>query len=148
MASKTFQPTATGDALERTKDASRDALSKGKEVAAQAAETVRQQGAHAVDMAKDAACTVGKKAEDATAAAGHGMADLGERIAEKGPHSGFAGTAAQAVGDTLQKGGHYMEEQKLSGMTHDVVDLVKAHPIPIVIAALGIGFLLGRSMKD
>jgi len=134
--------------LENAKEAGRDALSKGKEMGTQAAEAVREQGKNAVDMAKDAACAVGKKAEDATAAAGHGIAGFGERIAEKGPHSGFAGTAAQTVGDTLQKGGHYIEEQKISGMASDVADMVKAHPIPIVVAALGIGFLIGRSMKD
>jgi hypothetical protein len=140
--------TATRDTLESAKDAGREALSKGKEMGTQAAEAVREQGRNAVEMAKDAACAVGHKAEDATAAAGHGIAGFGERIADKGPHSGFAGTATQAVGDTLQKGGHYIEEQKLSGMAGDVVDMVKAHPIPIVIAALGIGFLIGRSMKD
>jgi len=147
MATDMNKPTGAQGTLEKTKEAGRDALSKGKEMASQAAETMREQGKHVVEKAKDAACAVGTKAEDATAAAGHGIADFGERIAEKGPQSGVAGTAAHAVSDTLRRGGHYIEEQKLSGMAHDVAEVVKAHPIPLVIAALGIGFMIGRSMK-
>jgi hypothetical protein len=170
MASNTFQEAGKkNQAWENAKEDGREALSKGKEAGEQAIQAARQEGKDALEKVKDAgsdvldkaketaqsvgsmaaetATMVGKKADDATAAAGHSVADLGERIAQKGPQSGFAGAATHKVGDTIKEGGRYIEEQKLSGMARDVEEIVKNHPVPALLAVFGIGFILGHALK-
>jgi len=170
MASNTTHETKRDQAWENAKDAGRDAMGKGKEAGEQALDAARQEGkaafgkvkeagGEAIDKAKEAAQSVGtmavetaqavgKKAEDATAAAGHGIAEFGEKIAEKGPQSGFAGAASHKVGDTIKEGGRYIEEHKISGMAKDLEGVIKNHPIPALLAVFGIGFMLGHAMKE
>jgi len=171
MASKTFQPAQKGDSRgneswEKPKEAGREGLNKleeagqiaGKE-GKEALEKVKQAGSEALgkvkeagqsagEMAAETAKMVGAKADDATAAAGHGIAGLGETVAEKGPHGGLAGRASQAVADTIKDTGKYLEEHKLTGMAKDVEQIVKNHPIPTLLIVFGIGWCLGRAMKD
>src|ERR1043166_7462136 len=146
-------------ALDTAKDAGTDALSKVKEVGAQAMDKAKEVGAQAMDKAKDAmhsvgdmatdtAAAVGKKADDMTAAAGHGIASFGQTIADKAPHEGLAGKASQAVATGIKESGKYIEDHKLSGMAQDVEHVIKNHPIPTILVALGIGFCLGRAMRD
>jgi ElaB/YqjD/DUF883 family membrane-anchored ribosome-binding protein len=171
MASQTFHETGKkNQAWENAKDAGKDAVSKGKEAGEQALEAAKEEGKETIDKVKDAggaamdkakeavqsvgtmasetACMVGQKAEQATAAAGHGIADFGDKIAQQGPQSGFAGAAAHKVGETIKEGGRYIEEQKLSGMARDVESVIKNHPIPALLAVFGIGFILGHALKE
>jgi len=147
------------DTLDKAKDVGQDAMNKAKEVGGEALGKVREAGGAALDKAKEAvgsvgdmatesAAAVGRKAEDMTAAAGHRIAGLGDTIAEKGPQEGFAGKAAHAVADTIRSSGQYIEEHKLSGMARDVEQVVKNHPIPALLMVFGIGFCLGRVLKD
>jgi hypothetical protein len=98
--------------------------------------------------ASNVASTVGHKAEDATASVGRGMENLGEKIREKGPESGMLGRAKEAVAGTLEKGGRYLEEKKLSGMAEDFTDLIRRNPIPAVLIGIGLGFLLARTLRS
>ena len=171
MASTTIrQGQKESEPWEKAKEAGKEALNKGKEAGVQALETAKELGEDALgkvkeagsqaigkageamhsvgEMATETAAAVGKKADDMTAAAGHGIASFGETIAEKAPHEGLAGRASQAVASTIREGGKYVEEHKLSGMAHDVEQVVKNHPIPTLLVALGIGFCLGRAMRD
>lgn len=152
MASTTFDPakeknkaahemekakSAGADALQKTKEAGTDVLGKAKEAAVAVGE-----------MATHAASAAGHKADDLTAAAGHEIKEFGDSIGKKGPHEGFAGAASQVVADSIKGSGRYIEEAKLSGMAHDVEQVVKNHPIPALLICLGVGFCLGRIMKD
>ena len=60
----------------------------------------------------------------------------------------MAGRASQAVADTVKGSGQYIEEAKLSGMAHDVEHVIKNHPIPALLVCFGIGYCIGRAMKD
>lgn len=150
---------AGNETLSKAKEVGQEALDKAKEVGENALGKVKEAGAEALGKAKEAvqsvgematetAATVGKKADDMTAAAGHRIAGFGETIAHQAPHEGLAGRASQAVADTIKEGGKYIEEHKLSGMAQDVEQVVKNHPIPALLICLGIGFCLGRAMKD
>jgi len=170
MASTTFRQGQGSEHWDKAKEAGKDAANKAKEAGTEAVESakeagtgvlnkVKEAGSEAIDKAKDAmhsvgdmategVAAVGKKADDMTAAAGHGIASLGEKMADKGPHDGLAGRASQAVASTIKEGGKYIEEHKLSGMAQDVEQVVKNHPIPALLVVLGIGFCLGRAMRD
>jgi ElaB/YqjD/DUF883 family membrane-anchored ribosome-binding protein len=148
-----------GEALEKAKETGAEVLDKAKEAGAEAFGKVKDAGAQALgkakeslgsvgDMAAETACAVGTKADDMTAAAGHGIREFGDAIGKKAPHEGMVGHASQAVADTIKDGGQYIEEHKLSGMAHDVEKVVKNHPIPALLICLGIGYCVGRAMRD
>jgi hypothetical protein len=107
-----------------------------------------QEGAEqAKEMGKNLINQAGQKADDATAAAGRGMQSVADTIREHTPNSGMAGGAAKAVSDTIDKGGHYLESEKLSGMMEDVTDVIRNNPVPALLVALGVGFILGRALS-
>jgi hypothetical protein len=48
----------------------------------------------------------------------------------------------------MEQAGHYVEEKGLSGMTGDLGNLIKNHPIPAVLIGIGVGYLLGRALRS
>jgi len=131
-------------------DKAGDLANKGREMASNLADKGREVASNLADKAKDAASTAGEyagnAAEKMTHAAGAGVRNLGETIREKGPRDGTLGTASRAVGDALQQGGRYLEEEGFSGMMEDVSELVRRYPIPAVLVGVGIGILIGRTL--
>jgi len=164
MASSTFQSSSKEDrkgtsTMDTVKEAGAEALEKAEQAGAEAFGKVKEAGAQAVgkakeavgsvgDMAVETVSAVGKKADDLTAAAGHGIKEFGETVGRKAPHDGLTGQASQAVAETIKESGDYLEKHKLSGMAQDVEQIVKNHPIPALLICLGIGFCVGRVMKD
>jgi ElaB/YqjD/DUF883 family membrane-anchored ribosome-binding protein len=150
---------AGNEALQKGKQVGAEAMDKAKEVGEDALAKVKEAGGQALGKAKEAASSVGEmcvesasaaghKADDLTGAAGHQIREFGDTISKKMPHEGFTGKASQVVADTIKEGGRYIEEAKLSGMAHDVESVVKNHPIPALLLVFGIGFCLGRVLKD
>lgn len=161
MASATFQKEERkgAAALEKAKEAGTDAVEKSKDIASETFDKVKEAGAQVLgkakeavgsvgDMAVETATAMGKKADDVTASAGHEIKEFGETIGKKGPQEGIAGQASQAVANTIMSSGKYIEDAKLSGMAHDVEQVIKTHPIPSLLICLGIGICIGRAMKD
>jgi hypothetical protein len=116
-----------------------------REGAAKAGDMIREGAGKAGDMLQTAASAVGKKADEATAAVGSGMESLAGTIRDKAPHSGPLGTAGSAMADTLETSGRYLHEHGLSGIADDVTTTIRRHPVPAVLIAIGIGFLLARA---
>jgi hypothetical protein len=150
---------AGGQALDKAKEAGTEALGTAKEMGAEALGKVKEAGAAAFDKAKgavesvgematQAASAVGKKADDLTGTAGHEIKAFGDTLGQKAPHEGLTGHASQAVADTIKGAGRYVEEAKLSGMAHDVEQVIKNHPIPALLICFGIGVCIGRALKD
>jgi hypothetical protein len=73
------------------------------------------------------------------------MESLAGSIRERTPHSGIIAGAGGAVADTLERGGRYLQEEGLSGIGKDLTELVRRNPIPALLIALGVGFLIARS---
>jgi methyl-accepting chemotaxis protein len=148
MASATYKPTMKNDPVDQLKDAGNQAIDKVKEVGNQAFDKAKDTAESVGDMAKSAAESVGEKANEYTAAAGHELTEAGKAMAKKMPHEGMAGEASQAIAETIQQSGKYLEDAKLSGMANDLTEVIKTHPIPTMLICLGIGFCLGRAMRD
>jgi len=147
------------EALTKGKDAGKDAMGAAKEAGAGIADKAKDVGAGIMDKAKEAvgnvgemasnaATTVGNKAENMTSAAGHEIREFGDTIARKAPHEGVTGAVSQAVADGIRGSGRYLEEAKLSGMAHDVEQVIRNHPIPAVLICLGVGYFIGCAMRD
>lgn len=137
MANVTYKTAAKNDPVDEIKQVGNQALEKAKDTAESVSE-----------MAKSAVETVGEKANDYTAAAGHELKAAGESMARKLPHDGMAGHASQAIAETMQQSGKYIEDAKLSGMAKDLTEVIRTHPIPTMLICLGLGFCLGRVMRD
>jgi ElaB/YqjD/DUF883 family membrane-anchored ribosome-binding protein len=106
------------------------------------------EGAHdAKEAVKGFAGQVGEKADDAAGAAGRGLQSVAETIRENTPDKGVMGAASRAVSDTIAKGGEYLENHQLSGMADDVTALIRNNPVPALLIAAGVGFLLARAMS-
>lgn len=171
MASATFHPSnKAAEAVDKTKEAGAEAVDKAREIGADTFGKAKDAGAQVLGKAREAcgsaadaaietaaavghkaaetASAVGHKADDLTGAAGHEIREFGETIGRKAPQEGLAGKASQAVADTIKGSGQYIEEQKLSGMAHDVEQVIKNHPIPALMVCFGIGFCIGRAMKE
>lgn len=154
---------AAAGAADKVKDAASQAghtlagaAQNVKETATQAASAVgdklRDAASHtgdALSSAASAAATAAReKAHDATAGVGSGMQSLADTVRGKGPESGMLGKANEAVADSLESAGKYIEDKNLSGMVDDLSGLIRNNPIPALLVGLGVGFLLGRALRS
>jgi len=125
--------------------------SQAKDQAGQAADKAKEAAGHAGEAISHAATAagqaVGQTAESATAAVGSGMQNLAGTVRDSGPREGVLGSATRGVADGLEGAGKYLEEKNLTGMMDDVNGLIKRNPVPAVLLALGIGFLVGRALS-
>jgi len=102
----------------------------------------------AVQKTEDAASFVGHKADEATEAVGHSMKSLGGTIRENTPKEGMLADAGGAVASTLETGGKYLEDHNLKDISEDITNVIRRNPVPAVLLALGIGFLLARATRS
>jgi len=145
------------------KDQVQDHIERGKEAVGEATQRAKEEGASMMEKVKDTvkdtasqvgqtvgnvATTVGHKAEDATASVGKGMENLGRKVREKGPESGFLGKATEGIAGALETGGKYLGDKNLSGMGEDITNLIRRNPLPAVLLGIGLGFLLARTMRS
>lgn len=100
-----------------------------------------------MEGAREVGRQVGERAEQATSAAGRGMQNVADTIREHAPSGGMLGGAAQAVSSTFERGGRYLENEGLSGMGNDLTSAIRNNPVPALLLAVGVGFLLARAMS-
>jgi hypothetical protein len=139
---------AVHNVTDRAKDAASNVADKARDAAHNIADSARDAANQAGQGISGAASTVGKKAEQWTANAGHGAESLADTLRDKGPSSGMLGRANEAVADCLENTGEYLADKNLSGMMGDVTNLIKRNPIPALLVGLGIGYLLGKSLRS
>ena len=149
---KDYGSSATKDygssAVEHLKETAGQVGEKIKDATAGLGSKAREAASTVGDMVSSAASSVGKSADKATSATGSSVKHLGETIKEKGPQDGVFGTASRAVADTLEKGGKYLEQEGLSGMMDDVTELIRRNPMPAILVGIGLGFLIGRTLRS
>ena len=123
------------------------AAGKAKEAAASVGAMASHAGSAVGAMMNQATRDVGRKADELAASAGVGMQGLGDRLSQNAPQAGVLGSASQAVARTVKAGGEYLEVAKLRGITEDAAQLIRRNPIPAVFVALGLGWLVSRSLS-
>jgi ElaB/YqjD/DUF883 family membrane-anchored ribosome-binding protein len=124
-------------------------------VGQKAQDLVNTTGQKAQDMAhtagqkaQDMAHTAGQKAEDATASFGKTLETAADKVRENTPNDGVFGRASEAVASTLEQSGRYLEEKNLTGMANDMTEMIRRNPIPAVLIGVGLGFLIGRTLRS
>ncbi|WP_010586111.1 hypothetical protein [Schlesneria paludicola] len=112
------------------------AASSAYESVKSATETVGQRAqefmADASKRAEEAGNYLNQRAEDATAAVG------GQFKA--------AGDASASLAESLRSTGAYVQEEGFGGLEADLANLIKRNPIPAVLAGIGLGFMLARTL--
>jgi hypothetical protein len=121
---------------------------KAQDLTHQASQKAQDLAHAAGQKVQDAAHAAGQKAEDATASVGGSLKSAAERVRENAPHEGMLGRGAEAVASTLERGGDYLQDRNLSGMADDITDMIRRNPIPAVLLGVGLGFLLGRTLRS
>jgi ElaB/YqjD/DUF883 family membrane-anchored ribosome-binding protein len=137
-----------GSMTEKAKDMASSATHSAGEMASNVAQKARDTASTVGQSASDMASNVGHRAEEATSSVGGSMRSLAGQLRENLPHEGMLGSASSAVADTLDRSGRYLQEEGLQGIASDVTHLIRRNPIPAVLIALGIGFLVARSMRS
>jgi len=143
--SKRDQNQGPGD---RARDTAGSAVEKAKDTASGLMEKARDAASNVGQTASNVASNVGQKAESATASMGSGIRSMAETVREKGPESGFLGSASKSVAGALEGAGSYLEEKNLSGMADDLTNMIRRNPIPALLVGVGLGFLLARTMRS
>lgn len=141
MSSSTVGTIPANDEWSKVGQNATDALSSVGEMVGHAATATG-------DMVKNASSGVCQTADDLSARAGSNIEQFGQMLSDNAPHEGVLGRAAQSVAHTVQQGGQYIEDTKLSGMTEAVTDLVRRNPITSLAIGVGIGFLLSRALRN
>jgi gas vesicle protein len=138
------------DTANRAGDIAKDTASKAgdlaKDLAGRAGDFVKDAASSVANTTTDAASYVAKKADDATVAVGENISSLAGTIRAKGPRDGIFGAADSAVADTVACVGKELE-QGLGGMTDDLTQTIRRHPVPSVLIGIGIGFVIARAFS-
>jgi len=121
---------------------------KVQDVAHAAGQKVQDAAHTAGQKVQDVAHAAGQKAEDATSSLGSGLKTAAEKVRDNAPQEGMLGRGAEAVASSLERGGQYLQEKNLHGMAEDLTEMIKRNPIPAVLVGIGLGFLLGRTLRS
>jgi ElaB/YqjD/DUF883 family membrane-anchored ribosome-binding protein len=149
----------TGQQMDKARDAASQAADKSREAASAVGDAVGHAasavGATVGNVASSvgssvshAASAAGQKADDLTSSAGSSIKNFGETLRQKGPQEGMLGSATQAVANTVEASGKYLEEAGVSGMMDDLGEVIRRNPFPAVLVGVGIGILIGRALRS
>lgn len=133
---------------QKAQDTAQGVADKAKDVASSVADQARGAASAVADKASDVAHGVSDRADQAASSVGSGMQSLAGSLREKMPHEGMMGRASDAVADTLESGGRYLQEEGFSGLASDLTDLIRRNPIPALFAGIAIGYLIARSTRS
>lgn len=128
---------SASSAMEQAKSTASKAAQDIGHKAQQAASTVAEKGREAMHQA-------GEQADRAAASVGTQMASAADNLRSRLPGDGMMHEAGERVASAMEAGGHYLEEQKLSGSMQDLTELVKKYPLQSIAIGVGIGFLFAR----
>lgn len=107
---------------------------------------VEQKVSGTIDRAKDMAGSVTKRADEALSSAGEKISSFADAIHTEGAQNTISKTI-NAVGDSLKTSGDYLASHGINDMYTDVAGVVKKYPVHSFWVALGLGALIGCSMK-
>jgi len=100
-------------------------------------DTVKDAASYAMNWASVMAGTAQKTVRDYTSSGVGAVGDLGHNIGSQASH--LADEAREYAGVAYDRAGE---------LGRDFTNLVRRNPIPTVLAAVGIGFLLGRTLRS
>lgn len=126
-----------------------------KDMGGQFVERAKEMGGQFADKASGAVQgarkmteNLGERAGDALHTMGSSMKSAGESIREALPQSGMLGAASSRIADTLDSTGRYFEQHNFANIGEDLTGMVRRNPIPALLCAAAVGFLLARASRS
>ena len=113
----------------------------------EAVHTVDNRGSSVAGLADQPRSDISQMADKLAARAGGVMTQLAQAISEHMPQEGVVGTASQTVAQSLQEGGHYLEESAVSGTTASIERLVRRYPFESMVTGMAVGYLVARILR-
>jgi ElaB/YqjD/DUF883 family membrane-anchored ribosome-binding protein len=120
-------------------------MNKIKDTAASVADKAQDMAQKAGSEIAKTASAIGERADTAAESVGTNMKNFAGTIRDNLPDSGYVGTASKTVASGLESAGQYLEDKGLSGIGGDMTEVIKRNPIPAVLIALGVGYLIACS---
>jgi ElaB/YqjD/DUF883 family membrane-anchored ribosome-binding protein len=144
---------AVSNVADKSKEMASNVIDKSKDVASNVIDRTKDVAHNVADRAKDMAHQAGETADNMVGKVGSGLEAAAGSLRDQAKPSGMLGSgmvgqAATKVADTLESSGRYLEEQGLSGMAEDFTELIKRNPIPALLIAVGVGFLIARATRS
>jgi hypothetical protein len=139
---------AAGQGADMARETATNVADRAREMATNVGDRAREMASNVGNQARQAASAAGQRADDATHRLGSTMESLAGSVREHAPNSGYLGTAAGRVADSLESGGRYLREEGIRGVASDMTELIKRNPIPAVLFGIGVGFLLARATSS
>ena len=148
-ASETKEKAASG--IDKAKDIATNLGEKASDVASNVTQGARRLseniGEKASDMAPNVAQgarrigeNLGEKAQDAMGAVSSGIKHAGETIRDYVPSGSRVQEALQSTGQYIEKGFEHASE--------DFIGVVRRNPVPALLCAAAVGFLLARATRS
>jgi len=137
--------------IDKAKDVATNLGEKASDLASNVAQGARRISENIGDKASDLASNVtqgarrlgdnlGEKAQDAMHAVSSGMRQAGDAIREHIPSGSRVADAFQSTGQYIEKG--------LGNASEDFIGAVRRNPVPALLCAAAVGFLLARATRS
>jgi ElaB/YqjD/DUF883 family membrane-anchored ribosome-binding protein len=131
----------------KIQDTASNVAHKAQDFASNVGHKAQEVASNVGQKAKDVASTAGDKTDDAIANVGEKMSSWAGSLRESAPQGGVVGSAATAVADRLDAGGHYLQQHGLGDMAEDLEGMIRRHPLPALCVCFGLGCLLGMAFS-
>jgi len=136
------------NAKDKAKDTASNVIDKGKDMASHAIDKGKDIASNVADKANQYATAAGDKADSAVESFGGTMKSAANTLRQNLPDKGVFGDASESVAGALESGGKYLEDKGLSGIGGDMTEVIKKYPVPAVLLALGLGYLIACSTRS
>jgi ElaB/YqjD/DUF883 family membrane-anchored ribosome-binding protein len=134
-----------GEQLGKAQEAAASAGQKAQDAASGVAQRAQDVASNVATRAQEFASTAADKTDEALSTVGEKMTSLAGTIRQSAPHEGALGTAATAVANRLQAGGHYLQEHGVGDMAEDMAAFVRRYPLQSIFIGFGVGCLVGMA---
>jgi len=142
MASSTRNPSEmyASEAKEKATAGIDKGIDKAKELASNIGEKASDVASNVAQGARRMGENLGEKAQDAMHAVSSGLKQAGDTIREHIPSGSRVAEAFQSTGQYIERG--------LSTAGEDFIGVVRRNPVPSLLCAAALGFLLARATRS
>jgi len=128
-------------------DKAKEGTEKATEFASQMADKTRDLARSAVSKASDAAESAVHRADEAAGSVGTSLHSLASKVRESAPSGSAMKSVADQAACSLEATGDYLRQEGVTGLSKDLTNLVRTHPIPAVFIGLACGYLLAKATR-
>jgi len=143
---KDFGSTSTGQKnptetyASEAKEKANSGMDKAKDIASNISEKASDMASNVAQGARKVTENIGERAQEAMQSVTSGIKHAGETIREYVP-------SGSRVADALDSTGRYLEKG-IGNIGEDFTSLVRRNPVPALLCAAAVGFLLARATRS